>query len=241
MTKFYREQKVELFYFTDPLCFHCWIYEPYLNKFLQLYHDYLDLHILMGAKPSEKETVSHQLPSKAFRVFSSVAPQKSLSFLRQIRSALFMGQMDVQQEKNLLSLIQSQGERGGEILSRCKLPEGERRLMEDQRLGKRFSITEIPSLVLVHDGKIEKIVGAFNEEKLEEELIKILGFKPEKSKPRPLLEELKASGRLHLRDLLVLYELEEEEMTHYVAKELKGKTYRWVSCENGCYLELFHE
>lgn len=252
MTKFYREQKVELFYFTDPVCFHCWRYEPHLNKFLQTYHDYLDLHIIMGGGEDSDGKLcevlntlkfkepQNLLPSKAFRVFSAVAPDKSLSFLRLIRSAVFTEKMDVSDEKNLKGLIQSLGERGGDIIERCKNGEGERRLQEDLRLGKRFTITEIPSLVMVHDGKIKKTMGEFESDKLKDELCHLLGFLPVESRQRKLKEELKFAGRLYPRELEVLYNLEEEDIYDYVAEILDEESYRWVDYDGGTYLEAIY-
>lgn len=249
MTKFYREQKVELFYFTDPVCFHCWTHEPDLNKFFQIYDNYLDLHIIMGgADDSPAELVDSfafkeprsLLPSKAFRVFSAVAPDKSLSFLRLIRSAVFTEQIDVSDEKNLKCLIHSLGERGGDIIERCKNGEGERRLQEDLRLSKRFTITETPSLVMVHDGKIKKTIGEFQSDHLGDELSHLLGFIPIKSKVRLLREELKIARRLYLRELEVLYDLKEEEIYDYVAGALDKHSYRWVNCDGGTYLEAIH-
>lgn len=249
MTKFYREQKVELFYFTDPVCFDCWTHESHLIKFLQLYSDYLDLHIIMSGRENldiksaevcnnfKYSKENKLLPSKVFRVFTAVAPQKSVSFLRLIRWAIFAEKIDISDEKNLIKLIQAMGERGREIIECSKDEAGERRLQEDLRLGKQFDIIEIPSLVMVHDGKSIKITERLEENKLKEELSSLLGFVPNKNKLRSLEEELEMMGRLCLRDLCVLYELEKEGIVDFVAKSLDEKQYRWVDYDGGKYLE----
>ncbi|NLY36033.1 MAG: hypothetical protein GX046_02225 [Tissierellia bacterium] len=252
MTKFYRDQKVELFYFTNPLCFHCWSHEPHLNRFLQIYDDYLDLHIIMGSAEdfqgslsgefkNEKLKEAHSLlPSKAFRVFSAVAPEKSLSFLRLMRSSFFTEQIDLSDENNLKGLIQSLGERGGDIIESCKNGEGERRLQEDLRLGNRFTITKIPSLVMVHDGKIQTAMGELECDALRDQLSLLLGFEPAQCKLRSLKEELKLAGRLYPRELEVLYNLNEDEIFRYVDELLEKESYRWVKYDGGSYLEGTH-
>ena len=252
MTKFYRDQKVELFYFTNPLCFHCWSHEPHLNRFLQIYDDYLDLHIIMGSAENPEENPSGEfdfekfkeahslLPSKAFKVFSTVAPEKSLSFLRLMRASFFAEQIDVSDENNLKCLIQSLGERGGDIIERCKNGEGERRLQEDLRLGKRFTITKLPSVVMVHDGKIQETMGEFETDLLRDQLSLLLGFVPAQGKMRSLKEELKLAGRLYPRELEVLYNLNEDEIFRYVDELLEKESYRWVDYDGGIYLEAVY-
>ncbi|UQZ36920.1 dithiol-disulfide isomerase [Paenibacillus sp. PK3_47] len=42
------EKKVTLYYFTDPICSHCWALEPVLNRFIQEYGQYFDLKVNMG-------------------------------------------------------------------------------------------------------------------------------------------------------------------------------------------------
>lgn len=250
MTKFYRKQKVEMFYFTDPICFDCWNHEPHLIKFLQLYSDYLDLHIIMsGREELDKKSAeicnnfkyskeNKLLPSKVFRVFTAVAPQKSVSFLRLLRWAVFAEKIDISDEKNLIKLIQAMGERGRDIIECSKDEAGEKRLQEDLRLGKQFDIIECPSLVMVHDGKFKKITGKLDENKLVEELSYLLGFIPNKNKLRSLEEELEMMGRLCIKDLCVLYELEGDGIIDFVAKTLDEKKYRWVDYDGGRYLEV---
>lgn len=248
MTKFYREQKVELFYFTDPLCLHCWDFEPYLNKILQLYVNYVDLHILMGKFPEESlgkdplfplkqdlEGRKRQLPAKVFRVFTSYAPKKAQLFLRLLRQAAFVDKEDVYEANLLISLMESLDEPGKEILSMARGEEGAKRLEEDLRLARRFSIQEIPTMVMVHGGKQRKLVGISSEEALRRELVEILGHKPQKSGLRSLEEELKILKRLYPKDLEVLYNLNPEEMRDYVEGTLEEGNHAWVKYNGGGY------
>ena len=243
MTKFYRDQKVELFYFTDPLCYHCWDFEPYLNKILQLYNNYVDLHILMGRIPKEAtiedkllsvhcdQTLDRlQLPAKVFRVFSFLDPEQSQLFLRVLRQSVFVENLDISKEEILCELIDSLDGPGSEVLERAKGEEGCRRLEEDQRLAKRFGVKMIPTMVLVHSGKRVVIEGVQNEDQIVSELSSLLGHKPQKSSLRSIDEELKAMKRLYLRDLDVLYNLNPEECREYVEGSLEEGTYTWVEC-----------
>lgn len=251
MTKFYRDQKVELFYFTDPLCYHCWDFEPYLNKILQLYNNYVDLHILMGRIPQEAkiedklftiyrdQTLDRlQLPAKVFRVFSFLAPEQSHLFLRFLRQSVFVEHLDISKDEVLCEIIDSLDGPGSEIIERAKGEEGCRRLEEDQRLAKRFGVKKIPTMVLVHGGKRVVLEGVQGEDKIVSELISLLGHKPQKSSLRSIEEELKAMKRLYLRDLDILYNLNPEEHRDYVEGSLEEGTYTWVECsEKDYYVE----
>ena len=39
---------IQMIYVTDPLCCYCWQAEPVLRKFIELYGQYMDTHIIMG-------------------------------------------------------------------------------------------------------------------------------------------------------------------------------------------------
>ncbi len=41
-------EKIDLYYFTDPICSHCWALEPVLRKFEVEYGQYFQFHTVMG-------------------------------------------------------------------------------------------------------------------------------------------------------------------------------------------------
>ena len=41
-------KKVDLYYFTDPICSHCWAVEPVLRRFEHEYGDHLNVRVIMG-------------------------------------------------------------------------------------------------------------------------------------------------------------------------------------------------
>ncbi|MFC4304027.1 DsbA family protein [Cohnella boryungensis] len=41
-------KKATLYYFTDPICSHCWALEPVLNRFIEQYGQYFRTSIVMG-------------------------------------------------------------------------------------------------------------------------------------------------------------------------------------------------
>ncbi len=239
MVKFYREQKIELFYFTDPFCYHCWDQEPQLNKLLQIYGDYLDLHIIMAGSYFEYNPAS-LLPSRVFKVLSASCPEKSLAFLRLLRSSIFDEKKELSCEEELRLLVSKLGERGGEILERSLTEEGERRLEEDQRLAGRFNISYLPCFVLVHGGKHLMVEKELDQVTLEEKLEELLGFLPSQGDLRGLDEELRESFRLYPRDLETLYGVDPGDMVDFVEERLARESYRWVSYEGGLYLEANH-
>lgn len=238
MTKFYREQKVEIFYFTNPFCYHCWSHEAELNRFFQFYEDFIDLHIIMGNyKLNSIPSESCNLPSRVFRVFSALHPDKSLNFLKLLRSCKFDEGEDICSQDTLTRLISHLAVRPREVIERGLGPEGERRLDEDQRLIKRFAVEKLPSFALVHQGKIEVISGKMEGARMEKRIEEILGFIPEAKEVRCLEEELKKSFRLYPKDLRVLYGVEEEQLLDYVEDNLREEDYRWVNYAEGVYLE----
>jgi predicted DsbA family dithiol-disulfide isomerase len=42
------KEQIELYYFTDPICSHCWALEPVLRKFVEQYGHYFTFHTIMG-------------------------------------------------------------------------------------------------------------------------------------------------------------------------------------------------
>ncbi|MBN2696140.1 MAG: DsbA family protein [Bacilli bacterium] len=64
-------KKIDVYYFTDPLCSHCWALDTALTKFKLEYKDYINLHTIMGGMvedgnhyenlngPEAKEQASH--------------------------------------------------------------------------------------------------------------------------------------------------------------------------------------
>ncbi len=42
------KEKIDLYYFTDPICSHCWALEPVLGRFKKEYDNYFNVHTLMG-------------------------------------------------------------------------------------------------------------------------------------------------------------------------------------------------
>lgn len=42
------KEKIELYYFTDPICSHCWALEPVLRKFVEQYGHYFNFNTIMG-------------------------------------------------------------------------------------------------------------------------------------------------------------------------------------------------
>ncbi|MXQ52631.1 DsbA family protein [Shimazuella alba] len=42
------KEQIKLYYFTDPICSHCWALEPVLRKFVEQYGHYFTFHTIMG-------------------------------------------------------------------------------------------------------------------------------------------------------------------------------------------------
>lgn len=41
-------EKVQVYYFTDPICSHCYTLEPVIKKFREVYSDYINFNIVLG-------------------------------------------------------------------------------------------------------------------------------------------------------------------------------------------------
>ncbi len=66
-----KPDKIDVYYFTDPLCSHCWALDTALTKFKLEYKEYINVHTVMGAMvedgnhysdlngPEAKEQASH--------------------------------------------------------------------------------------------------------------------------------------------------------------------------------------
>lgn len=42
------KKTIDLYYVTDPICSHCWAFEPVLRRFKQQYSHYFHFHVVMG-------------------------------------------------------------------------------------------------------------------------------------------------------------------------------------------------
>lgn len=42
------KEVIDVYYFTDPICSHCWALEPTLNRFLEQYGEDFNFHTIMG-------------------------------------------------------------------------------------------------------------------------------------------------------------------------------------------------
>lgn len=43
-----KKEKIDFYYFTDPICVHCYLLEPVLNKFIYIYKNHLNINMIMG-------------------------------------------------------------------------------------------------------------------------------------------------------------------------------------------------
>lgn len=43
-----KTEKIDFYYFTDPLCAHCYLLEPIVKKFTHVYKDHLNVKVIMG-------------------------------------------------------------------------------------------------------------------------------------------------------------------------------------------------
>lgn len=43
-----KDEKLNVFYVTDPICVYCWVFEPVIRKFYSLYKDKVNFKVLMG-------------------------------------------------------------------------------------------------------------------------------------------------------------------------------------------------
>ena len=199
------QSKLRLYYFTDPLCSFCWVFEPILKKFRLEYGSYFDMSIHMGGllgewdgfpalygdvtDPSDMKdhwehiAMTFHMPidgslwlsnpikssypeSFIYQLLKRDYPLYSENYLREIREALFVMNLPIDQDTVLLKVLEKigLGADAAKILSDSKNPEILELMHNDIELAQKFAVQGFPSLVFhnpINGDKHEQDVTLF--------------------------------------------------------------------------------
>ncbi|HHY72453.1 MAG TPA: DsbA family protein [Bacillus bacterium] len=265
-------KKIEIYVFIDPLCPECWALEPLLKKLQIEYGDKLSIrHVLTGRLASLN--ISKKAPSEIAKVWEWTASRSgmscdgdvwyedpiskpitafvaikaaelqgkkaSLRFLRKLQELLFLEKQNITKKEVLVSIAEMAGldvrEFTKDLLSdvACKA------FQCDLKITREMEVDESPTLVFFNNEKIEeegiKLAGSYPYEIYVQVLEEILQRKLIAQTPPPLEQFLAYFKFVATKEIAVVYNLTCQEVEKEMKKLLLKQTVERVPVKYGTF------
>ncbi len=265
-------KQVEIYVFIDPLCPECWALEPLLKKLIIEYGDKFCIrHVLTGRLTSLN--ISKKAPSEIAKNWERTASKSGMScdgdvwyedpiskpitallaikaaelqgkragmrFLRKLQECLFLEKQNITKKDVLISIAKEAGldveEFSKDLLSEtsCKA------LQCDLKITREMEVEESPTLVFFNNEKIEeegiKLSGSFPYEIYVQVLEEILQRKPIAKSPPPLEEFLAHFKFVATKEIAVVYNLTCQEVEKKMKKYLLNQIVERVPVKYGTF------
>ncbi|WP_102347325.1 ClpXP adapter SpxH family protein [Bacillus sp. Marseille-P3661] len=244
---------IEIYVFIDPLCPECWALEPILKKFQIEYGDKFCIrHVLTGkltalnltntptqiAKAWERTAskfgmscdgdiwyedpiYSPYLASIAIKAAELQGKRAGLRFLRKLQEVLFLEKQNISKKEILIEIAECAGLDIQEFDKDLNSETAIKAFQCDLKITNEMGVTENPTLVFFNNEKIEeegiKLSGCYPYEIYVEVLAEILQRKPKPRLVPPLEEFLSYFKFVATKEISVVYNLSCPE----VEKEMK--------------------
>ncbi|MCU6711395.1 DsbA family protein [Paenibacillus sp. J5C_2022] len=168
--------------------------------------------------------------SRVFKVVQQKDERLAHTFLRRAREAVFTFNRNIGERQVLGEIVKQLGLDSMEILSEADLPQSQNLLEQDFTLARRLGVRGFPTIVMMNaENKGVKIVGARSLDEYVHGLEQVLAHATELDpKPQPSISSLLTQEKLLFsRELEVLYDLEQSEVSSYIQAELSPEQYEW--------------
>lgn len=245
---------IEIYVFIDPLCPECWALEPILKKLVIEFGDKLSLRYILTGRLSSLN-ISKKAPSEMAKLWERTASRSGMScdgdvwfedpiskpitasvaikaaelqgkkagikFLRKLREVLFLEKQNITRKDVLIQIAELAGLDVDEF-SKDLLSESACKAFQcDLKITNEMEVEENPTLVFFNNEKIEeegiKLSGFYPYEIYIQVLEEILQRKPRAHIPPPLEEFLAYFKFVATKEISVVYNLSCQE----VEKEMK--------------------
>lgn len=271
-------KQIEIYVFIDPLCPECWALEPMLKKLQIEYGHKLSIrHVLTGRLTSLN--VSKKAPSEIAKVWERTASTSGMScdgdvwyedpiskpitasvavkaaelqgkkaglrFLRKLQEILFLEKQNITKKEILVSIAEMAGldveEFNKDLVSQatCKA------FQCDLKITREMEVEESPTLVFFNNEKIEeegiKLSGIYPYEIYVQVLEEILQRKPIAQPPPPLEEFLAYFKFVATKEIAVVYNLSCQEVEKEMKKLLLQQTVERVPVKYGTFWRYLNE
>ncbi|MFD0960038.1 DsbA family oxidoreductase [Paenibacillus chungangensis] len=177
--------------------------------------------------------------SRVFKVIQQKDERLAHTFLRRAREAVFTFNRNIGERQVLGEIVKQLGLDSMEILSEADQPQSQNLLEQDFTLARRLGVRGFPTIVMMNaENKGVKIVGARSLDEYVQGLEQVLTHATElQPKPQPDISSLLPVEKLLFsRELEVLYDLEQSEVSSYVQAELSPEQYEWGEILGEAYI-----
>lgn len=266
--------KVNILYYTDPMCCACWAMEPVLRKLTEEYGDHFNLVLKMGglledwncvsdsdfSKPEDLESHWKEVgdmygmpisgavwrndplhssypPSLAYIAAKKQGEALARVFFRKLRESLFIYDVNISLEENLLEIASLSGLDESRFLSDFRNPRTKESLHSEIAESRALGINTFPTLVFIgDDDRSHSISGVRPYETYVFLLKEIMGYLPEKRRLNYSLSELfEKYDLLSLREISCLTDLPMQSVTSELGDLVVRKAIEPVKVHSSFY------
>ncbi|WP_312473395.1 DsbA family protein [Neobacillus sp.] len=167
-------------------------------------------------------------PSRVFKIIQQKDEQLAMTFLRRAREAVFAFNHNIGDEQVLINLVNQLGLDGEQVVRQSGLSDGHELLDQDFALARSLGVSGFPTIIMVNEeNKGVKIVGARPLESYLKGLEQVLGTtEPLQAQTLPSLKNLlEKEGLLFSKEIEVLYDLEQNQVSSFIQKGLSSADY----------------
>lgn len=166
-------------------------------------------------------------PSRVFKIVQKHhGEEKAFEYLRRAREALFAFNQNIGEKTVLVKILSEMELDGDTIVTEAEEKTGHDLLNEDFALTRSLGARGFPTIIMVNEeNKGVKIVGGRPFEYFVAGLTQVLGEEPTPKDKPSLSELLEKEKLLFSKEIEVLYDIEKEAVTEFLATELQSEDY----------------
>ncbi|MBO1002021.1 DsbA family protein [Pseudogracilibacillus auburnensis] len=166
-------------------------------------------------------------PSRVYKVIQQENDELAHVFLRRVREAVFAFNRNIAEDEVLIEIVNNIGLDGEKIVKQANEESSQELLNQDFSLARSLGATGFPTIIIVNEeNKGVKIVGARPFEFYLQGLQQVLEMDELHAKQKPSLSQLmEEEGRLFTREIEEFYQIEQQEVSAFIQKELLTEQY----------------
>ncbi|WP_419956460.1 DsbA family protein [Neobacillus niacini] len=167
-------------------------------------------------------------PSRVYKVIQKNHNDAvAYEYLRRAREDLFAFNRNISDQSVMIELVNKLGLDGEAIVKEAEKPAGQQLLNEDFSLARSLGVRGFPTIVMINgENKGVKIVGGRPFESYVDGLKQVLNMEELQPKPQPSLSSLLEKEKLLFsKEIEVMYDIEQSDLSAFVEKELTPGSY----------------
>ncbi|WHY86913.1 DsbA family protein [Neobacillus novalis] len=168
------------------------------------------------------------IPSRVYKIVQQQDEQLARTFLRRAREAVFAFNENIADELVLINIVNQLGLDGEAIVKEAELTKGHELLDQDFAQARSLGVRGFPTIIMVNEeNKGVKIVGSRPLEYYVKGLEQILGTTEplQAQTPASLKKLLEKEGLLFSKEIEVLYDLEQNQVSSFIGAGISSDDY----------------